>query len=88
MAVVYGISGSSAVDVSTATAHSTVGSQVQADYISGSGVANILPYMGLSSITLPVYAVVDLETAQLLYYQDGYGTGPQGSLPSIQGADN
>ena len=88
MAVVYGVSGSTVVDVATATAHSTVGSQVQADYISGSGVANILPFMGLSQITLPIYAVIDLETAQLLYYQDGYGTGPQGALTHIQNAAN
>jgi hypothetical protein len=89
MAVVYTVDGYGYVqDVPTATAHSTVGSQVQADYISGSGASNILPYMGLSQITLPMYAVIDLETAQLLYYQDGYGNGPQGSLPSIQGAAN
>jgi hypothetical protein len=89
MAVVYTVDGYGYVqDVPTSTAHSTVGTQVNADYISGSGASNILPYMGLSSITLPMYAVVDLETAQLLYYQDGYGTGPQGSLSYIQSAAN
>jgi hypothetical protein len=88
LAIVYGIDGSGyATDVSTATAFSTVGTQVSADYVSGSGCANILPYMGLSTITLPIYAVIDLETAELLYYQDGYGTGPQGSLSAIQGAN-
>jgi hypothetical protein len=73
-------------DVSTAQAHSTVGTQIQADYISGSGAANILPYMGMSQITLPIYAVVDLETAELIYHQDGYGNGPAASLSVIQAA--
>lgn len=89
LTVVYGVDYSNnVVDVGTATAYSTVGSQVNEDYVSGSGVANILPYMGLSSITLPIYAVIDLETAELVYYQDGYGTGPQGALPSIQAANS
>lgn len=89
MPVVYGVSGSSVVDVSTATAYSTAHSQLpNADYVSGSGVANILPHMGLSSVTLPIYAVIDLETAELLYYQDGYGSGPQGALTYIQGANS
>ena len=88
LAVVYSVDGYGyAQDVPTATAYSTVGTQVSADYVSGSGSANILPYMGLSTITLPIYAVIDLETAQLLYYQDGHGTGPQGSLSCIQGAN-
>jgi hypothetical protein len=85
--VVYGVDAYNMVeDVTTATAHSTVGSQANADYISGSGVSNILPYMGMSQITLPMYAVVDLETAELLYYEDGNGDGPQGALSYIQGA--
>jgi len=89
MPVVYGVDGYGyATDVPTATAYSTVGTQVSADYIPGSGCANILPYMGLSTVTLPIYAVIDLETAQLLYFQDGYGTGPQGSLSYIQGAND
>jgi hypothetical protein len=90
MPVVYGVDYSmNVVDVGTSTAYSTVNSQLpNADYVSGSGVANILPYMGLSSVTLPIYAVIDLETAELIYYQDGYGTGPQGSLSYIQGANS
>jgi hypothetical protein len=89
MAVVYTVDGYGYVqDIPTSQAHTTVGAQVNADYISGSGAANILPYMGLSQITLPMYAVVDLETAELLFYQDGYGSGPTGSLPHIQGANN
>ena len=81
------MNGSSVVDVNTATAYSLVGGQVSADYISGSGVANILPQMGLSSIMLPIYAVIDLETAALVYYQDGNGSGPQGALTYIQQAN-
>jgi hypothetical protein len=86
--VVYTVDGSGyAADVGSATAHSTVGSQIGADYISGSGISNILPYMGLSQVTLPIYAVVDLQTAELLYFQDGYGNGPQGALSYIQAAN-
>ena len=75
------------VDVSTAQAYSTVNDDMDADYVSGSGVADILPHMGLSSITLPVYAVIDLETAVLRYFQDGSGSGPSGALTHIQAAN-
>lgn len=85
--MVYTPSGTSVADVSTATAYSTVSDDMDADYVSGSGVADILPFMGLSSLTLPVYAVIDLETANLLYYQDGSGSGPEGSLTHIQAAN-
>jgi hypothetical protein len=89
MAVVYGVDGYGyATDVSAATACATVGTQIAADYVSGSGCSDILPYMGLSMVTLPIYSVVDLETAQLLYFQDGSGSGPQGSLSYILGADD
>jgi hypothetical protein len=85
--VVYGVSGTSVVDVSTTSAYATTSVQMATDYVSGSGVADILPHMGLSSIMLPIYAVIDLQTAELLYYQDGTGSGPQGSLTSIQQAN-
>lgn len=88
LAVAYGLSGSTVVDVSTSQAYSTVSSFVQPDYVSGSGVADILPYMGLPMITLPVYAVIDLQTAELLYFQDGNGSGPFGALSAIQAANN
>ena len=88
LAVVYAPSGTTVVDVSTAQAYTTVTDDMNADYISGSGVADILPYMGLSSLTLPVYAVIDLETANLLYYQDGSGSGPAGALTHIQSANS
>ena len=71
--MVYAPSGTTVVDVSTAQAYSTVQDDMDADYVSGAGVADILPYMGLSTLTLPVYAVIDLETAVLRYYQDGSG---------------
>ncbi len=80
--------GGNVIDVSTASAYSTASVQMTTfDHVSGSGIANILPHMGLSTITFPVYAVIDLQTAELLYYQDGYGTGPQGSITSIQQAN-
>ena len=86
--MVYGVNGTSVVDVSTASAYATASGQMTTfDYVSGSGVSNILPHMGLSSIMLPIYAVIDLQTAELLYYQDGNGSGPQGSLTSIQQAN-
>ena len=79
--------GTSVIDVSTAVAYSTASVQMQTDYVSGRGVADILPHMGLSTIMLPIYAVIDLQTAELLYYQDGNGSGPQGSITSIQQAN-
>ena len=85
--MVYGLNGTSVVDISTAVAYSTASVQMQTDYVSGSGVADILPHMGLSSIMLPIYAVIDLQTAELLYYQDGTGSGPQGALTPIQQAN-
>lgn len=81
------MNGSSVVDVDSASAYGLVGGQVPADYISGSGVADILPQMGLSSIMLPIYAVIDLEMATLVYYQDGNGSGVTGALTSIQQAN-
>ena len=87
LAVVYGLDGTSVADVTTGVAYSTTSGQMEVDYVSGSGVSDILPYMGLSTITLPIYAVFDLETAELLYYQDGNGTGPQGSITSINQAN-
>lgn len=88
LAVVYGLSGSTVVDVGTSQAYSTVSSIVQPDYVSGSGVADILPYMGLSVITLPAFAVIDLQTAELLYFQDGNGSGPFGAMSAIQAANS
>jgi hypothetical protein len=88
LAVTYGVSGSTVVDVGTSQAYSKVSAFVQPDYVSGSGVSDILPYMGLSMITLPVFAVIDLQTAELLYFQDGNGSGPFGALSAIQAAAN
>jgi hypothetical protein len=76
------------VDVNTTQAYSSVSALVQPDYVSGSGVADILPYMGLPMITLPVYAVIDLQTAELLYFQDGNGSGPFGAMSAIQAANS
>ena len=87
LAVEYGVSGSTVVDVSTTQAYNDITDFVQPDYISGSGVADILPYMGLSSITLPMWAVIDLQTAELLYFQDGNGSGPYGAMTHIQAAN-
>lgn len=87
LAVAYAVSGYSVVDVSTSTAYSNITDFVQPDYVSGSGVADILPYMGLSSITLPVWAVIDLQTAELLYFQDGNGSGPYGAMTHIEAAN-
>jgi hypothetical protein len=75
-------------DVSTTQAYSTITNVVQPDFVSGSGGADIMPYMGLSMIMLPIYAVIDLETGELLYFQDGYGSGPFGALSAIQAANN
>ena len=61
---------------------------MQPDYISGSGVSDILPYMGVSMITLPVWAVIDLQTAELLYFQDGNGGGPYGAMSAIEAAND
>ena len=83
----YGLSGSTVVDVSTTQAYSSVSAIVEPDYVSGSGVSDILPYMGLSMITLPVFAVIDLQTAELLYFQDGNGSGPFGAMTAIQAAN-
>lgn len=88
LAVSYGVSGSTVVDVSTTQAYSDVTAFVQPDYLSGSGVADILPYMGLPMITLPAYAVIDLQTGELLYFQDGNGAGPFNALSAIQAANN
>ena len=87
LAVEYGVSGSTVVDVSTTQAYNDITDFVQPDYLSGSGVADILPYMGLSSITLPMWAVIDLQTAELLYFQDGNGSGPFGAMSAIQAAN-
>ena len=88
LAVAYGLSGSTVVDVPTTQAYSTISNVVEPDFVSGSGVADILPYMGLSMITLPIFAVIDLETAELLYFQDGYGSGPFGAMSAIQAAND
>jgi len=89
VAVEYGVDwASNVVDVSTTQAYSDVTGFLEPDYASGSGVADILPYMGLSSITLPVWAVIDLQTAELLYFQDGSGSGPYGALTQIQAAND
>ena len=88
LAVEYGVSGSTVVDVSTTQAYNDITDFVQPDYLSGSGVADILPYMGLSSITLPMWAVIDLQTAELLYFQDGNGSGPYGAMTHIQAAND
>jgi hypothetical protein len=74
--------------MSTAQAYSTITNVVQPDYVSGSGVADILPHMGLSMITLPVWAVIDLQTGELRYFQDGNGSGPYGALSAIQAANS
>jgi len=88
LAVAYGLSGSTVVDVSTSQAYATISNVVEPDYVSGSGVADILPYMGLPVINLPTFAVIDLQTAELLYFQDGLGTGPFGAMSAIQAANN
>jgi hypothetical protein len=89
LAVEYGVDWSmSVVDVSTAQAYNDITDFVQPDYLSGAGVADILPYMGLSSITLPVWAVIDLQTAELLYFQDGNGSGPYGAMTHIEAAND
>jgi hypothetical protein len=75
------------IDVSTSQAYNDITDLVQPDYLSGSGVADILPFMGVSSITLPVWAVIDLQTAELLYFQDGNGSGPYGALTHIENAN-
>ena len=87
--MVYGVDGGgNVIDVSTALAYSTASVQMTTfDHVSGRGVADILPHMGLSTIMLPIYAVIDLQTAELLYYQDGTGSGPQGSITYIQQAN-
>ena len=87
--MVYGVDGGgNVIDVSTASAYSTASVQMTTfDYVSGRGLADIVPHMGMSTITFPIYAVIDLQTAELLYYQDGYGTGPQGSITYIQQAN-
>lgn len=59
-------------DVSTAAAYTTVTEYLEPDYVSGSGMADIFPHMGTSSLTLPIFAVINLRTAVLLYY--GVGT--------------
>jgi hypothetical protein len=88
LTVVYGLDWySNVVDVSTSQAYNTVDDYLEPDYVSGSGVADILPYMGLSSITLPVWAVIDLQTAELLYFQDGSGSGPYGAMTHIEAAN-
>ena len=88
LAVEYGVDYSmNVVDVSTAQAYNDITDFVQPDYLSGAGVADILPYMGLSSITLPVWAVIDLQTAELLYFQDGNGSGPYGAMTHIEAAN-
>jgi hypothetical protein len=73
-------------DVTTATAYADIEGKVEADFVSGSGLANIMPHMGVSSISLPIYAAIDVHTAELIYYQDYEGIGPQESLPAIQAA--
>jgi hypothetical protein len=89
LAVEYGVDYyMNVVDVSTSQAYSDITDFVQPDYVSGSGVADILPYMGLSSVTLPIWAVIDLQTAELLYYQDGSGGGPYGAMTHIQAAND
>lgn len=89
LAVEYAVDWSmNVVDVSTSQAYSDVTDFVQPDYVSGSGVADILPYMGLSSVTLPIWAVIDLQTAELLYFQDGSGSGPYGAMTHIQAAND
>ena len=89
MGVVYTVDGSgTVVDVSTSQAYSTISTFLQPDYVSGSGVADILPYMGVSMITLPVWAVIDLQTAELLYFQDGNGSGPYGAMSAIEAAND
>jgi hypothetical protein len=89
LGVVYGVDYSNnVVDISTSQAYSTITNFVQPDYVSGSGVADILPYMGLSMIMLPVWAVIDLQTGELRYFQDGYGNGPFGALSAIQAANS
>ena len=89
LGVVYTVDGSgTVVDVSTSQAYSTISTFLQPDYVSGSGVADILPYMGVSMITLPIWAVIDLQTAELLYFQDGNGNGPYGAMSAIEAANN
>ena len=87
LAVEYAVSGTSVVDVSTSVAYGDIADFLEPDYVSGSGVADILPYMGLSTISLPVWAVIDLQTAELLYFQDGTGSGPYGALTHIEAAN-
>jgi len=88
LAVAYGVSGSTVVDVSTSQAYTDITTLLQPDYLSGAGVADILPFMGVSTISLPVWAVIDLQTAELLYFQDGNGTGPSGAMSAIEAAND
>lgn len=89
LGVVYTVDGSgTVVDMSTSQAYSTISTFVQPDYVSGSGVSDILPYMGVSVIILPVYAVIDVQTGELLYFQDGNGSGPFGAMSAIEAANN
>ena len=88
LAVEYGVSVDTVVDVSTSQAYGDVTDFLEPDYVSGSGVSDILPYMGVSVIILPVFAVIDVQTGELLYFQDGNGSGPYGAMSAIEAANN
>jgi hypothetical protein len=76
-----------AMDCPAADAYAEIEDLVEPDYVSGAGATVMLPTIGYL-VPLPLSAVIDLETAELLHFADGNSPGPQGAMAAIQAAND
>jgi hypothetical protein len=77
-----------AMDCPAAEAYEEIEDAIEPDYVSGAGSTVMLPTIGYQ-VPLPLSAVIDLETAELLHFADGNCSGPSaGAMAAIQAANN
>ena len=77
-----------AMDCPVTEAYAEIEDTVEPDYVTGAGSTVMLPTIGYQ-VPLPLSAVIDLETAELLHFADGSSSGPSsGAMAAIQAANN
>ena len=76
------------MDCPVTEAYEEIEDLIEPDYVTGAGSTVMLPTIGYL-VPLPLSAVIDLETGQLLHFADGSSSGPSsGALAAIQAAND
>lgn len=74
------------MDCPVVDAYEEIEDLVEPDYVTGAGATVMLPTIGYL-VPLPLSAVIDLETGELLHFADGSSSGPQGAMAAIEAAN-